>query len=1035
MKVLMIPSFPTRPGTDGISRVVEAYQRYLPEYGVEFVHEGEEYDIKAVHAGVELGAVCHLHGLYWSGDYDAAEWEWESNRQIVNALRQAKQVTVPSAWVAETLQRDMRLNPTVVPHGIEWQEWQHNQPNGGYVLYNKNRQGDICDATPVAVLANRFPGVKFISTFAPANRPGNVTVTGRVPFPQMKQMVQRAGVYLATAKETWGIGLLESLASGVPVLAFNHGGAQQLVQHGVSGYLAKPGDWDDLSAGLAYCLEHRDVLGANGRELAKAWTWRAACEIVAGVYRAALVEEPPTVGVVIPFYNKTEAQLRRAIESAINQSYKPTVIVVVDDGSKDERLALSVVETYQGAGSPIKFKRQPNSGVAIARNRGIELAGNVKYFACLDADDWLAPDFLKACVEALEADRSLGIAYTGLTAHSPDGQEKLSEWPPQWNFDKQLQRQNQVPTACVFRRDMFERLGGYRVRYCPTGAGSEDANLWTRSGAFGWKARKVTEARLFHYQLGGQVSSNKDYHEVDWLSWFPWVKDGLHPFASYATPANKRRSHPVRQYDEPAVSVIIPVGPGHEGLVVDALDSLEAQTFRKWEAIVVWDSEKGVEIIGGTKTKVNIGISNEMAGLIKAYPYVRWVPTSGKRGAGYSRNLGASYARAPFLVFLDADDWLHPTCLQRFLETWGECQAIVYSDYVGKAIVTDVGKLAPDLRERIYSRDEKTGEALLGYHASEYDCARAMRPLDDVTRPYYWCNVTALIPKAWHDKAGGFDEALPTWEDVEYHWRLARLGYPYQRIPEELMLYRLNTGTRRDESGDRQTRRNVIEYIKKKLEGYEPMPCPGGCGGRKVVSRPVAQAIPQSMSQAAALRPSADPLSIFNRPAQDGGPVTFKTWEGHDITVGNDDLVLARLVDGNKGSHRIIGPVMHISYGHHSTGQEFLVHRRDLNRFLEEVPPAPVDYSPPPTESAPLPPPVALQSTPPALTPVPQPDKPVPLPPAPLPVFDLSGMNMGQINKAAKGMSRQEAALALEMEKEGKNRPGVVKALTKAAGK
>jgi len=292
MKVLMIPSFPTRPGTDGISRVVEAYQKYLPEYGIEFVHEGEDYDIKVAHAGVEICDVCMLHGLYWTNDYAAAEWEWESNRTIVECLRQAKQVTVPSAWVAETLQRDMRLSPTVVPHGIDWQDWVHHHDSDGYVLWNKNRAGsDVCDPTPVAILASRFPSIKFISTFAPANRPQNVAVTGRVPFAQMKQMVQRAGVYLATAKETWGIGCVEAMASGVPVLAFDHGGAREMVQHGTNGYMAKPGDWDDLSAGLAYCLEHRDVLGANGTEMAKRWSWRAACEIVARVYHAALAED------------------------------------------------------------------------------------------------------------------------------------------------------------------------------------------------------------------------------------------------------------------------------------------------------------------------------------------------------------------------------------------------------------------------------------------------------------------------------------------------------------------------------------------------------------------------------------------------------------------------------------------------------------------------------------------------------------------------------------------------------------------------
>lgn len=42
---------------------------------------------------------------------------------------------------------------------------------------------------------------------------------------------------------------------------------------------------------------------------------------------------------------------------------------------------------------------------------------------------------------------------------------------------------------------------------------------------------------------------------------------------------------------------------------------------------------------------------------------------------------------------------------------------------------------------------------------------------------------------------------------------------------------------------------------------------------------------------------------------------------------------------------------------------------------------------------------------------------------------------MGQINKAIKDMNAREINLALELEQKGKNRPGVVKALTKVAGK
>jgi len=40
----------------------------------------------------------------------------------------------------------------------------------------------------------------------------------------------------------------------------------------------------------------------------------------------------------------------------------------------------------------------------------------------------------------------------------------------------------------------------------------------------------------------------------------------------------------------PDVSVIIPVGPNHENTVFESLDSLESQTHRNWEGIVVWDS-------------------------------------------------------------------------------------------------------------------------------------------------------------------------------------------------------------------------------------------------------------------------------------------------------------------------------------------------------------------------------------------------------------------------------------------------------------
>ena len=192
VKVKMVPSTVGKANS-GILQVVAAYQKYLPAYGIKFT-ESDNYDLLATHAGA-LGAQCdvaHCHGLYWSSDYDASSWEYKANAQVVAALRNAKQITVPSQWVAQVLRRDMHINPHVVPHGIDWQQWQGGKSQG-YVLYNKNRQGDVCDATPLSYLAERVPSQLFRTTFATTESP-NITVTGVVPHTEMAELVKGAGV-------------------------------------------------------------------------------------------------------------------------------------------------------------------------------------------------------------------------------------------------------------------------------------------------------------------------------------------------------------------------------------------------------------------------------------------------------------------------------------------------------------------------------------------------------------------------------------------------------------------------------------------------------------------------------------------------------------------------------------------------------------------------------------------------------------------------------------------------------------------------
>jgi glycosyltransferase involved in cell wall biosynthesis len=108
----------------------------------------------------------------------------------------------------------------------------------------------------------------------------------------------------------------------------------------------------------------------------------------------------PLVSILIPAYN-AERFLAETIRSALRQSWPHKEIIVVDDGSKDNTLALA--KTFASAG--VKVVTQPNQGAAATRNHLAVLAQG-DYFQWLDADDLLSPDKVARQVAAALASGS-----------------------------------------------------------------------------------------------------------------------------------------------------------------------------------------------------------------------------------------------------------------------------------------------------------------------------------------------------------------------------------------------------------------------------------------------------------------------------------------------------------------------------------------------------------------------------------------------------------------------------------------------------
>ena len=109
----------------------------------------------------------------------------------------------------------------------------------------------------------------------------------------------------------------------------------------------------------------------------------------------------PTVTCVVPAFDAGE-HLRGALECIVAQTHPPTEVLVVDDGSADDTVAIA-----RAWGEPVRVIEQPTSGPAATRNRGAtEATGDLLAF--LDPDDRWLPHKLEVQVAHLTAEPGAG---------------------------------------------------------------------------------------------------------------------------------------------------------------------------------------------------------------------------------------------------------------------------------------------------------------------------------------------------------------------------------------------------------------------------------------------------------------------------------------------------------------------------------------------------------------------------------------------------------------------------------------------------
>lgn len=120
------------------------------------------------------------------------------------------------------------------------------------------------------------------------------------------------------------------------------------------------------------------------------------------------------VSVIVPFYNPGE-NLKKCLESLVNQTYHNIEIILIDDGSTDQ--SLEIATQYAKTDNRIILEKQKNQGVSRARNRGIEVA-NGDYFSFIDSDDYIELDTYEYLLNLLEEKRVDVVNYEHYITYS-----------------------------------------------------------------------------------------------------------------------------------------------------------------------------------------------------------------------------------------------------------------------------------------------------------------------------------------------------------------------------------------------------------------------------------------------------------------------------------------------------------------------------------------------------------------------------------------------------------------------------------------
>ena len=195
------------------------------------------------------------------------------------------------------------------------------------------------------------------------------------------------------------------------------------------------------------------------------------------------------VSVIMGIYN-CEEYLKEALDCIVNQTYTNWEVIMCDDGSKDNTIAVAqkFVDKY-----PDKFrllKNEQNMGLNYTLNKCLyEAKGD--YIARMDGDDLCSPERFQKEIDVLDNNPDIAIVSTEMEFFDENGvfgRNHCIESPTKNYFNKKTPF---CHAPCMVRKEAYLAVDGYTVDKRLLRV--EDYHLWAKMYAKGYKGINIKE--------------------------------------------------------------------------------------------------------------------------------------------------------------------------------------------------------------------------------------------------------------------------------------------------------------------------------------------------------------------------------------------------------------------------------------------------------------------------------------------------------------------------------------------------------------